>query len=96
MAMERILLMENFIKEYKLNAEIAKSALSHAYYNAALLSYFTLEVPGRKWVLKALRINRGWLKGSKPRIVLYLLLFPVSFRAINFLRKSFIKRLLPK
>jgi glycosyltransferase involved in cell wall biosynthesis len=96
MAIERIVLMENFIKEYKLNAEIAKSALAHAYYKAALLSYFTFEVPGRKWVLKALRINQGWLKGSKPRIVLYLLLFPASFRAMNFLRKSFIRRLLPQ
>jgi glycosyltransferase involved in cell wall biosynthesis len=95
MAKERISLMENFTKEYKLSAEITKSALSHAYYHAALLSYFTHEVPGREWMVKALSINQGWLKGSKPRIVLYLLLFPISYKVVAFLRKTPFNKLLP-
>jgi glycosyltransferase involved in cell wall biosynthesis len=95
MAKERIALMENFTKEYKLDKEMTKSALSHAYYHAALLSYFTLEVPGRQWMLQALRINKGWLKGSKPRIVLYLLLFPISFKLIQLLKKTPFKKSFP-
>jgi glycosyltransferase involved in cell wall biosynthesis len=95
MAKERISLMENFTREHDLNTEITKSALAHAYYHAALLSYFTLEVPGRQWMLKAFHINQGWLKGSKPRIVLYLLLFPSSYKAIAILKKTPFRKLLP-
>jgi len=95
MAKERISLMENFTREHDLNTEITKSALAHAYYHAALLSYFTLEVPGRQWMLKALHINQGWLKGSKLRIVLYLLLFPSSYKAITILKKTPFRKLLP-
>jgi glycosyltransferase involved in cell wall biosynthesis len=95
MAKERISLMENFTREYKLSTEITKSALSHAYYHAALLSYFTHEVPGREWMLKALSINQGWLKGSRPRVVLYLLLFPISYKAVALLRRTPFRKLLP-
>jgi glycosyltransferase involved in cell wall biosynthesis len=95
MAKERISLMENFTDEYRLNREITKSALAHAYYHAAILSYFSLEVPGQLWMLKALRINRGWLKGSQPKVVLYLLLFPWSYYVTQFLRKTPLKKSLP-
>ena len=95
MAAERILLMENFTNEYRLDRKMTKSALAHAYYHAAVLSYFTLEVPGRLWMLKALRINKGWLKGSKTKVVLYLLLFPISYYVVQLLRKTPLKKSLP-
>lgn len=78
MANERISVMTNFLNEFPQNEFLHKQALASAYYNAALLAFFDKLIPGRKWMLHAIKIKRGWIKGSRVIIVLYLLLLPVS------------------
>jgi glycosyltransferase involved in cell wall biosynthesis len=78
MANERISVITNFLNDFPQNEYLAKQALASAYYNAALLAFFNKSIPGRKWMLHAIRIKRGWIKGSRLIIVTYLLLLPWS------------------
>jgi hypothetical protein len=89
MALERIAVIENYLMNNPQNKSLYKKALSTAYYNAAILAFFTPEVPGRKLLIKALSIRRGWIKTSKVKVVTYLLLLPMSrylYKIIEFFR----------
>jgi glycosyltransferase involved in cell wall biosynthesis len=78
MGMERINVMQEFVNYADIKKSLKRKALSHAYYHGALLSYFSREVPGRKWMLKAFLIQRGWIKNADIRIVVFCLLYPFS------------------
>jgi len=78
MANERISVITNFLNNFPQNEFLSKQALASAYYNAALLAFFNKAIPGRKWMLREIKIKRGWIKGSKVIIVIYLLLLPTS------------------
>ena len=78
MGMERIKVIEEFINYANIKKSLKRKAISHAYYHSALLSYFSREVPGRKWMLKAFLIQRGWIKNADIRIVVFCLLYPFS------------------
>jgi glycosyltransferase involved in cell wall biosynthesis len=78
MGMERIKVIEDFVNYTDIRKSLKRKALSHAYYHGALLSYFSREVPGRKWMLKAFLIQRGWIKNADIRIVVFCLLYPFS------------------
>jgi glycosyltransferase involved in cell wall biosynthesis len=78
MGMERIKVIEDFVNYADIRKSLKRKALSHAYYHGALLSYFSREVPGRKWMLKAFLIQRGWIKNADIRIVVFCLLYPFS------------------
>jgi glycosyltransferase involved in cell wall biosynthesis len=78
MGMERIKVIQEFVNYANIENSLKRKALSHAYYHGALLSYFSREVPGRKWMLKAFSIQRGWIKNADVRIVVFCLLYPFS------------------
>ena len=78
MALERIAVIENYLAEYPQSESLSRQALASAYYNAAILAFFNPELPGRTWMRKGIVIKRGWIKGTRLRIVLYLLLLPFS------------------
>lgn len=78
MALERIEVVENFLVKYPQHPELARRAKASALYSAAILAFFDPVVPGRKWIVEALRINRGWIKSSKLLVVVYLLTLPIS------------------
>lgn len=78
MGLERIKVMENFLRDSNLDSELKRKGLSHAYYNAALLSYFSKSVPGRKWMFKAFRTRRKLIENSDVRIILFCLFLPIS------------------
>jgi glycosyltransferase involved in cell wall biosynthesis len=78
MGMERIKVMQEFLERSNLNDQLAKKAISHAYYHAALLSYFSNSVPGRYWMIKALKNRGSWIEKSDIRVVLFCLLLPHS------------------
>ena len=88
MASERIKVMEDFTKSTNLEKSLKLKALSHAYYHAALLSYFSKEVPGRKWMLKAFLIQKGWIKNADIRIVVFCLLYPFSRYLLPLLNRT--------
>jgi glycosyltransferase involved in cell wall biosynthesis len=78
MGRERILVIENFIKIFSQPMKLSKKALAHAYYNAALLGYFSKEIPAKRWMAKSLMSDNFKLKNGKYRIVFYILLMPIS------------------
>jgi glycosyltransferase involved in cell wall biosynthesis len=78
MGLERIKVIEEFVNNYKIEKTLKQKALSHAYYHAALLSYFSKDVPGRNWMLNAFKIQKGWIKNTDIRIVVFCLLYPFS------------------
>jgi len=78
MGMERIKVMREFVNYANVNKSLKQKALSHAYYHSALLSYFSKEVPGRRWMLQAFLIQRGWIKNADIRIVIFCLIYPLS------------------
>lgn len=78
MALERIDVVEKFLANYPQNLKLTQQARACALYNAAILAFFDPVVPGRKWMVKALGIKRGWIKSSKLHIVAYLLMLPIS------------------
>ena len=78
MAKERIFVIENFLTSFPQSKSTTRSARAHSYYHAALLSYFSKEVPGAVWMFKAFLIRRGWVEKADPRIVLYCLFLPTS------------------
>lgn len=78
MAKERIFVIENFLTSFPQSKSTTRSARAHSYYHAALLSYFSKEVPGAVWMFKAFLIRRGWIEKADPRIVLYCLFLPTS------------------
>ena len=78
MALERIDVISNFLAEYPQSEDLSKQAKACSLYNAAILAFFDSNVPGRKWMVEALLINRGWIRSSKFHIVVYLLTLPVS------------------
>jgi glycosyltransferase involved in cell wall biosynthesis len=87
MGNERILVMKEFLEGSNLDSTLAKKAISQAYYQGALLSYFSKDVPGRKWMIKALILRRGWIEKSDFRIVIFCLFLPISRLLVPILGK---------
>jgi glycosyltransferase involved in cell wall biosynthesis len=75
---ERIEVIESFITSYPIEESFSKIARSHALYYAAQLAFFSPEIDGRKTMIRALQTRRGWIEGSRPGVVLYLLCLPFS------------------
>ena len=88
MGIERIKVMEEFLGNSNLDAKLIRKGLSHAYYHAALLSYFSREVPGRKWMIKSFMVRRGWVENTDIRIILFCLFFPASRFLLPVLNKT--------
>ena len=96
MARERIFVMDNFLTSFPQSKTITRSARAHSYYHAALLSYFSKDVPGAAWMFKAFLIRRGWIEKADLRIVIYCLLLPYSRIILPFLLRLPLMRALFK
>jgi glycosyltransferase involved in cell wall biosynthesis len=83
MGKERIEVIRNFMRMYPQHKKLERQAISHAYYNAAILGFFSNEIPARKWMIKALVLARGKISKSKFRIVIFVLLLPLSRQAFK-------------
>jgi glycosyltransferase involved in cell wall biosynthesis len=78
MALERISVVQNFLTKYPQDEILTRQAKACSLYNAAILALFDSDVPGRKWMVEALIINKKWINSSKFTIVAYLLTLPCS------------------
>jgi glycosyltransferase involved in cell wall biosynthesis len=88
MASERIAVISEFVEEFKIEGKLKKMALGNAYYMAARLSYFDPKIPGRKWIVQALRYRQGIPEESKFFHLLFLITFPISFKFAKLFRRS--------
>ena len=76
---ERIAVIEEFLKEFAIPNPLARVARAHAYYFAALLSYYSKEIPGRRTIIKSFWIRKGIVEESQLRVLAYVALMPLSF-----------------
>jgi glycosyltransferase involved in cell wall biosynthesis len=75
---ERISVIEEFVKEYAIPTSLARQARAHSLYYAARLSFFSSEINGRKAILRALFMRRGWIEDSSVGVIIYLISAPIS------------------
>lgn len=87
MAQERIAVVEEFVRNESLTENLRRDALAAAYISAAQLSYFSGEVPAKRYLCCAFKKAKKWPKAAKIEIVLFVLLTPFSRRAIGFVRR---------
>jgi glycosyltransferase involved in cell wall biosynthesis len=75
---ERIGVIEEFVNEFSIPEPLARMARAHSLYFAAQLSFFSPDINGRKTILRALRIRRGWIENSRISVVIFLIASPAS------------------
>jgi glycosyltransferase involved in cell wall biosynthesis len=86
MARERIKVVEDFLSENTVDLHLARKSLGHAYYTAARLTFFSKEVPGKKYLLRAFILRKGWVETAEFRVVAFILLDPISRWLVNPIR----------
>ena len=83
MANERIDVILKFLTDNpKLQVKYREKALGNAYYLAARLAFFDVEIDGRKLLIRSFLTRKSWVESAKPHEVLYLLFLPWS-RILN-------------
>ena len=87
MARERISVVEDFLSLNHVDELIGRMALGHAYYTAARLSFFSREVPGKRYLLSAFHLRRGWVEEAQVRVIAFIVLDPLSRFLIAPLRR---------
>lgn len=93
MAKERISVVEDFLSANHVEKLIGRMALGHAYYTAARLSFFTREVPGKRYLFTAFRLRKGWVEEAQFRVIVFIILDPLSRFLITPLRRLKIFRI---
>ncbi len=80
MAQERINVIFDFLSSTSqiVPGRIARIAKANAYALAARLIYFSVDVPGKKYLLKSLILRRSWPERLRPIEGLYIVLHPLS------------------
>lgn len=93
---ERIKVIKNFIdKHSELPNELKKMAQGYSHLQAALLIYFDKTIPAKRWLFQALHYYPNGLRKFSPKVMLYILLFPISPVLLGILRKTGIYRKTP-
>jgi glycosyltransferase involved in cell wall biosynthesis len=78
MALERIQVVEEFIKDNPIPKQLQKMALGNAYYMAARISYFDKKIPAKKFLYLAFKKRQMWVEEAKLHVILYILFSPIS------------------
>lgn len=87
MANERILMMQDFLASNpEIPKKIKKSAISSAYYQAALLVYFDPNIPAKKLMTMALFAHPRNLLSFQKKVLAYIFLLPFSIPLLGMLR----------
>jgi glycosyltransferase involved in cell wall biosynthesis len=93
MAKERITVIEEFLKNFPVSKKLRKNALGNAYYMAARLSFFDSKVPGKEFMIAAIRKSGGIPSEAKLSVLVFILLLPISRVIIKMIPKKVIYRL---
>lgn len=87
MASERISVIENFLLENNVEANLQRIAKSNSFMLAARLNFFDPDIKGKTLLFKSFITRRGWPETAQLGVVLYLLLTPISRIALNMFPK---------
>ena len=88
MASERIAVISEFVEEFGIKGKMKKMALGNAYYMAARLSYFDPTIPGKGWLLEAIKRRKGIPEELKFHHLIFLITFPISHKFMKFIRNK--------
>lgn len=83
MAIERIEVTSNFLKENVVPKNIKKMAMGNSYFLAARLAFFDSRINGRNYLIKSIWYFRGWPNSANLHIAIYLLLLPFSKKLVD-------------
>jgi glycosyltransferase involved in cell wall biosynthesis len=86
MALERILVIEDFVRDNSIERNLRKMAIANAYFYAAKLVFHDVKIPARRWVLKSV-ITWPGIVNEKGLIQIVRLLLPKNRFLIAFARK---------
>jgi glycosyltransferase involved in cell wall biosynthesis len=78
MARERIEVVEDFLSKNKVDPHLARKSLGHAYYTAARLTFFSRDVPGKKYLFRAFVLRQRWVEAAEFKVIAFILLDPIS------------------
>lgn len=78
MALERILVVQEFVLNNTIPKHIHRMALGNAYYMAARISYFDRKIPAKKFLFLAFKERKAWVEEAKLHEISYILFSPVS------------------
>jgi hypothetical protein len=91
MAQERVAIINEFVSSSEISTALMRKALGNAYYSAAILRYFSKDVPYRIFLYKAFRIRKRWVESARFHEVAYLLFLPTSEYIWHWMKKRFQK-----
>jgi glycosyltransferase involved in cell wall biosynthesis len=83
MASERIAVIEDFLANNIVEDSLSRRALGTSYYMASRLVFFSADVPGKKYLLKAFKSRRGWVEEAQFQVIVYIVLLPISRWILN-------------
>jgi hypothetical protein len=78
MAQERIMVVEEFVRDNEIPKNIQRMALGNAYYMAARISYFDRKIPAKYFLFLAFKERKAWVEEAKLHEIFYILFSPVS------------------
>ena len=78
MALERILVVQEFVLNNTIPKHIHRMALGNAYYMAARISYFDRKIPAKKFLFLAFKERKAWVEEAKLHEISYILFSPIS------------------
>ncbi len=89
MANERIEVMQDFLANNQIPADLAKMALAHSYYFAARLALFDRKVPGRRYLIQAFAHRGTWIEDASIKVLLVIALAPISTIGLRIFRRFY-------
>lgn len=89
MAIERIEVINEFLNLYSVANPLKSNALSYAYYSASRLSFYSKEIPAKRYLLKSIFEKKGFVIGGQARVYLFVFFLPFSRLAFKILSRVF-------
>lgn len=87
MATERLEVVKEFLKEFEVSPNLQRKALGTSHYMAARLIFFDPKIHGKRILMLGFWKRKGWIKGAKISVILYIILHPLSRWLYNKIKK---------
>ena len=92
MANERIEVIEEFLKENDLPVYLCRNARGNSRYLASRLGFFDSRINGKRLLISAFKLKKGWPSEAKILVVIYILLTPISSMAAKPLKSLILRK----
>lgn len=83
MANERIQVIQEFLSDNNVDRALYRKSLGNSYCVAARLVFFDSKIKGKRLLMRAFILRKGWPEEAKVAIVLYIFFLPLSQKLIQ-------------